>query len=209
LNRTSGDGNWRGLHGAAGKKSALNGSDQDLEVLRQVVANKPDSEICDALVQNGMARAEAEYAVAAARQRMNDLVRQAQARVKENTSAYTVAQQLGAETSLPLDLAEQIVARAHVQTETAHKRDRSAKLSGRAKAVAAVIGIAVGVIYVVHQVMSQSNQVSINSQSDSSNSPNVGTAAYLVGLVAAGVVYVLVLGVLRLYEASKRRISDR
>jgi hypothetical protein len=187
----------------------LNGSDQDLEVLRQVVANKPDSEICDALVQNGMARAEAEYAVAAARQRMNDLVRQAQARVKENTSAYTVAQQLGAETSLPLDLAEQIVARAHVQTETAHKRDRSAKLSGRAKAVAAVIGIAVGVIYVVHQVMSQSNQVSINSQSDSSNSPNVGTAAYLVGLVAAGVVYVLVLGVLRLYEASKRRISDR
>jgi len=197
---------WEGRNDAAGNKRALTVPDQDLELLRQLVANKSDSEICATLTPNGTAMAEAEYAVAGARNRLNDLVAQSRARLTGETSAYTVAQQLAAEASLPPDLAEQIVARAHVQMQDAHKRERSSKIDGRAKAVAAVIGIAVGVAYVVHQVASTSNQTGIDSQSSGGGQSNVGAAAYVVGLIAAGVVYVLVLGVLRLYEASKRKI---
>lgn len=122
-------------------------SDQDLQTLRLVVSNRPDAEICDNMTRSdGIAPAEAQYAVAAARQRMNDLVKQAQPRLTSEAVPFSVAQQLATETGLPSDLAEQIVARAVKQNEQVAQKKSEEKHERYARWPAGVIGAVVAVI---------------------------------------------------------------
>jgi hypothetical protein len=160
-------------------------SEQDLEALRLIAANKPDSEIYDALARDGVAAPQVRYVVAAARQRFEDLVRQSQGRLDGQTSPFSVAQQLAGEAGLPTDLAEQIAGQAHVRARTIHQREQSVPLERRAKLVAGVIGIVVFVIIIV----------AVHAGS---------IIAEVIGLVAGAAIYFIVLTVMRRYEAQKR-----
>jgi Flp pilus assembly protein TadB len=161
--------------------------DQSVEALELIAANKPDGEICDTLARSGMAPAEAQYAVAAAKQQFEDLVRQSQARLTGDASPFSVAKQLAAEANLPDALAEQIVVKAHTRVTTIRDRENSVKLERPAKIVGAIIGIIVFVIVVV--------------------AVGAGTGiAEVIGLVAGAAVYFAVFLGMRRREAQKRKI---